>query len=149
MSAQSNSRKRHFSSVAGDLSGQNALVVPRCFRWHMRVDHNRKIPCYVCRGVVVPRRCEKCHGFLRFSGPWCRLLCVSESHHLRGYVIQQRTEEECHQIYEFLQRHLEVREIILLIIDFDHGGSMQKRVEWAAEVGRHFIYSSGDSEAAM
>ena len=64
-------------------------------------------------------------------------------------MIQRRTDAECKEIVEILSQFF-VKSIVLIIIDYDHGGDPVERMELAAKMAREvLVMNRGDAFAAL
>ena len=88
------------------------MWIPRCHVWHVRPDN-----------FYFPRdRCGVCGAHKRPK----LARCVFSIQHQLGFAVQIREENECIVIFGLLMELLGgVSDVCLLVLDFDHGGSIE------------------------
>ena len=129
------------------VSSSAVPMVSRCYEFHMRFQPGIQV-CKFC-SVWLPRgRCSECSGFKRLLRGG-RTGCIWRFQHRTGLIIQRRTDAECKEIMEILAQFFS-SSIVLMIIDFDHGGDPIERMELAAQMAREVLVTHrGDAFAAV
>ena len=100
-------------------------LLARCGRWHVLAVE--KVESIGEDGTVAVRRCEECGAHLGNLGHQAGLKCPFSHHHRVGVALQRRTDAECGEIAWVLQQCIGLRALVLLVMEFDHGGSREHR----------------------
>ena len=121
-------------ALAGSRRRRESLMVPRCVMWHLSTDQH-----YICRASVV---CV----VVRLSA--CALArCVYSVQRGLGFVVQMRLPEECQEIARLLMVKLGNFDLVAMVLDYDHGGSVEDRGRLSSKVARTLLARIEDSSA--